>query len=124
MLDIVMTVKDKLTKKKGGLLTVRTGNATLEDFAAVAFLKGATMSGLVHQYVVRSIREEKERAPGEFEEALKVVREDAKRKARAKKQPRQKGSVEKVAIIGANQSSAPETGNATHAQSAKRKRSA
>ena len=53
-------------KNRGELLTVRVGTAVHKDFKLAAELRGATMSGLVHQFVVKTIREEKEREPGAF----------------------------------------------------------
>jgi hypothetical protein len=53
-------------KRKQKLLTVRIDPVDLDDFAIAAELKGATMSGLVHQFVRKTIREEKERDPKAF----------------------------------------------------------
>lgn len=39
---------------------------TREEFRVAAELRGATMSGLLHQFIVRTIREEKERDPEAF----------------------------------------------------------
>jgi hypothetical protein len=36
------------------------------DFHTAARLRGATMSALLHQFVVKTVREEKEREPGAF----------------------------------------------------------
>lgn len=40
------------------------------EFRAVADLRGSDMSNIVHQYVIKLIREEKERDPEGFEEAV------------------------------------------------------
>jgi hypothetical protein len=36
------------------------------DFQTAARLRGATMSALIHQFIVKTVREERERDPGEF----------------------------------------------------------
>lgn len=45
-----------------------------EEFQAAAYLRGASMSSLLHQHIVKIVREEKERSPEEFEKALEFVR--------------------------------------------------
>lgn len=48
------------------LLTIRTRPEIREEFRKVAQLRGATMSTLIHQFMVSLIREEKEREPDAF----------------------------------------------------------
>lgn len=43
---------------KDVLVTVRIAESVRDDFKRAAELRGATMSGLMHQYIVRTIREE------------------------------------------------------------------
>ena len=53
--------------KKEKLLTVRITDDRMKEFKTVAELRGASMSTLVHQFIVGAIREERERAPQRFE---------------------------------------------------------
>lgn len=55
------------------LLTIRTRPEIREEFKKVAELRGATMSTLIHQFMVSLIREEKDREPGVFEKANKLA---------------------------------------------------
>ena len=52
---------------------VRVSPQVREEFQAAARLRGATASSLVHQFMVKVIREEKERNPKEFARALAEV---------------------------------------------------
>lgn len=52
---------------KTGLLTVRLKPQVLRDFKIAAEVQGASMSGLVHMFVIRTIREQKETIPKAFE---------------------------------------------------------
>lgn len=52
---------------KKGLITVRIAQPDLAAFKTAAKLRGSTMSGLVHQFVYRVIREEKTENPAAFE---------------------------------------------------------
>lgn len=52
---------------KEKLLTVRVKPQVLRDFKVAADLQGASMSALVHMFVVRTIREYKEMQPRAFE---------------------------------------------------------
>src|SRR5215208_164834 len=45
-----------------------------EEFQAAAHLRGGSMSGLLHQYIVKVVREEKERDLDAFNGALSFVR--------------------------------------------------
>jgi hypothetical protein len=49
-----------------GMFIMRISEEKLADFKIVAELRGATMSGLVHQWIVKAIHEEKESRPGAF----------------------------------------------------------
>jgi hypothetical protein len=53
-------------KNKEVLINIRLKPETREEFRISAELRGATMSGLLHQFIVRTIREEKERDPKAF----------------------------------------------------------
>lgn len=53
-------------QNKEVLINIRLRHETREEFRVAAELRGATMSGLLHQFIVRTIREEKERAPDTF----------------------------------------------------------
>jgi hypothetical protein len=53
-------------KNKEVLINIRLKPETREEFRIAAELRGATMSGLLHQFIVRTIREEKERDPEAF----------------------------------------------------------
>lgn|SRR5262249_28697182 len=54
------------TDPKEDRINVRVNPQILEDFRIAARLRGASMSGLIHQFIVRTIREEKLAAPEEF----------------------------------------------------------
>lgn len=48
------------------LVTVRAKELVRDEFKIACELRGATMSGLLHQFMVRTIREEKDAAPQAF----------------------------------------------------------
>lgn len=52
---------------KEKMVNVRLTENVHEDFKTVATLRGASMSSLLHQFIVKAIREEKEREPRAFE---------------------------------------------------------
>lgn len=52
--------------KKEVLVTIRIAENVRDEFKIAAQLRGASMSGLMHQYIVRTIREEKELSPHSF----------------------------------------------------------
>lgn len=56
-------IEDESERK---LLTVKLDKETIADFQISAKSRGATMSSLVHQFVLKTIREEKERFPQKF----------------------------------------------------------
>jgi hypothetical protein len=58
---------------KGKLLTVRVDVDTLIDFNTACDLRGATASSYLHQYVVKTIREEKEANALAFAKARKIA---------------------------------------------------
>lgn len=66
-----------VSKNKGRMINVRLNDETHFEFKAAALLRGGTMSALLHQYIVKMIREEKERDRGEFNRALKAVKIEA-----------------------------------------------
>jgi len=55
---------------KDRLITVRAKPDIHRQFKAAAILRGSSMSGQIHQFMVRMIREERDRDPGEFAEVL------------------------------------------------------
>lgn len=65
----VMTDGNKTT-----LTNFRIALEDLLDFHAVADLRGATASGLLHQYIRQLVREEKQHAPAEFAKAREKAR--------------------------------------------------
>lgn len=68
---------------KEKLLTVRVKPQVLRDFRIAADLQGASMSALVHMFVIRTIREHKEANPKAFERDTErerpVIRANIKR---------------------------------------------
>jgi hypothetical protein len=55
-----------MTKQKTGYFNIRINPQTLLDLEVVAELRGTTKSGLIHQFIVAAIREEKQLAPEAF----------------------------------------------------------
>ncbi len=55
-----------LMADKKVILNLRLRPETRDQFALAAELRGASMSGLLHQFIVRTIREEKEAMPDAF----------------------------------------------------------
>lgn len=51
---------------KERLVNVRLKEKTHEEFKIACDLRGASMSSLLHQFIVRTIREEKEHSPHSF----------------------------------------------------------
>lgn len=64
---------------KKAILNLRLRPEVREEFAVAAELRGASMSGLLHQFIVRTIREEKEAAPHAFKRERKVNEEIIRR---------------------------------------------
>ncbi|HEV2862883.1 MAG TPA: hypothetical protein VGX48_17840 [Pyrinomonadaceae bacterium] len=60
--------------KKGARINLKIHPALREEFQAAARLRGGTMSTLLHQYIVKVVREEKERDPQAFAETLTAIR--------------------------------------------------
>lgn len=56
-------------------INLKINPAIRREFHAVAELRGSTVSNLIHQFIVKTIREEKERDPSGFQEALERVSE-------------------------------------------------
>lgn len=48
------------------LVTIRVAENVREEFKKAAELRGSTMSGLMHQFIIRTIREEKQMSPHVF----------------------------------------------------------
>lgn len=65
--------KNKLLPNKEPLsiINLKVPPRTHADFRIAAKLRGSTMSGLLHQYIVKVIREEKERDPDAFRKGAK-----------------------------------------------------
>lgn len=55
------------------LVTVRIAEPVRDEFKRAAELRGSTMSGLIHQFIVRTIREEKADSPQAFGKLAPVV---------------------------------------------------
>ncbi len=55
------------TKGRDVWINLRVNLRIREEFKLAADLRGASMSGLLHQFIVRTIREEKEKSPVAFE---------------------------------------------------------
>ncbi len=53
-------------EQKTALLTIKLPPSVLEDFRIASMLRGATMSGLVQQFVTKIVREEREAVPDAF----------------------------------------------------------
>lgn len=71
----VMTREDvDLSGNKDVLVNLRLRPDVRLEFKAVAELRGATMSGLLHQFIVKAIREERERDPVSFNKLVGVIR--------------------------------------------------
>lgn len=58
---------------KKAILNLRLDPETREQFAVAAKLRGASMSGLIHQFIVRTIREERMAFPEEFQQRQAAV---------------------------------------------------
>jgi antitoxin component of RelBE/YafQ-DinJ toxin-antitoxin module len=52
--------------EKKAILNLRLDPKVRDEFATAAKLRGASMSGLIHQFIVKTIREEKAEAPQAF----------------------------------------------------------
>lgn len=60
--------------KKEVRINLKINPRLREEFQAAAHLRGASMSSLLHQHIVKIVREEKERSIDEFNRALEFVR--------------------------------------------------
>ncbi len=67
----VMTINGKEISGKEININVRVRRDVREDFKIVAELRGASMSSLIHQFMVKCIREEKKISPESFGNAEK-----------------------------------------------------
>jgi hypothetical protein len=52
------------------LINLRVRSEVRDDFKIVAELRGSSISGLLHQYMIKLIREEKDREPKMFEKSV------------------------------------------------------
>jgi len=55
--------------KKTRIVNVRLAPEVHDDFRLACELRGASMSALLHQFIFRVIREERDAAPSAFEQA-------------------------------------------------------
>jgi len=61
------------------LVTIRIAPEVRNEFKTAAELRGSTMSGLMHQFIVKTIREEKGENPQVFKtQRVAVLKEKAK----------------------------------------------
>jgi hypothetical protein len=72
-------------QRKRKMMSVRIRKYLDEGFAAVAYLRGSSKSGLVSQYAAEQIRLELERDEQTFEEAVKqiIARKESQRRKKA-----------------------------------------
>lgn len=61
---------DKENEDDEVILNIRISRGIREEFRVAAKMKGSSMSGLLHQFVIKSIREEKALDPSKFEKLL------------------------------------------------------
>jgi uncharacterized protein (DUF1778 family) len=69
-------VNVKTSKGKDKIINLRVAPEKRLEFKTASRLRGATMSGLLHQFMVKTIREEKDRDIAEFEKTLEVIRSE------------------------------------------------
>lgn len=62
-------------KLKEALINLRVRPEVRDNFRVAADMRGSTMSGLLHQYIIRVIREEMENSPREFERRRQELEE-------------------------------------------------
>lgn len=62
-----------VSTNKEVLVTIRVAENVREEFKKAAELRGSTMSGLMHQFIIRTIREEKQISPQTFAERPKLA---------------------------------------------------
>lgn len=58
------------SKRKESLLTLRVRPDVRDSFRVIAEMKGVTMSGLIHQFMMRTIRDMQDAYPEEFKVKL------------------------------------------------------
>lgn len=54
------------------MINVRLTEETRQEFQIACELRGASMAGLLHQFIVKTIREEKQKEPHSFEKEVVV----------------------------------------------------
>src|SRR4051812_6098785 len=59
--------------KKEVRINLKISPTLRAEFHAAAHLRGASMSSLLHQYIVKVVREEKDRSIEQFDEALEFI---------------------------------------------------
>ncbi len=67
--------------KKDVRINFKVKRELREEFEAAAIVLGARSSTLLHQYIVKVVREEKARDPTEFKKALVTARERGRERA-------------------------------------------
>ena len=72
MLATVARPRKPPEKKKTKMIGVLADEQTHADFAKACELRGVTMSGIVHEFIVKVIREEKEREPDAFARTVQM----------------------------------------------------
>jgi|SRR5580704_1674993 hypothetical protein len=63
-------------RTKDAVINVRVRPQVRLEFRAAAEMKGGTMSGLIHQFIVKTIREERESDPVAFAEIQERLRQE------------------------------------------------
>lgn len=77
MLELVYTMENNdISGKKDKMLTVKIDEQTLKDFGIASRLRGATMSGLVHQFIVSTIHQQREKFPDSFRNVPQISRDE------------------------------------------------
>lgn len=64
---------DFVASPKVKMINVRLTPEIHEDFKMACFLRGVSMSSFLHQTVVKTIREEKEREPQAFDKPVRGI---------------------------------------------------
>lgn len=95
-------------KSRQSLLTVRLTPELMAEFYIAAELRGATRSSLVHQFIVKTIREERQQQPDAFTpERVNVALAEISEKSAAKKRGRNAGDVQGAEALTVHEPEAP-----------------
>ena len=81
-------INNVMTRPKSTYIQFRVSDDVKRELQIVAELRGLSMSGLIHSFIVKAIREEKEADPQAFKRGipmttLKVKREDEIKKRKS-----------------------------------------